>query len=93
MPTAAASGSGEPPEWSDYVDEETLPRSGLLEQRAAADAPRSVVVLCQHPGGAPLSAGVRGSPDLVVVVADGALSSEVLREVYGWTIALRLQVT
>jgi hypothetical protein len=28
------------------------------EQRAQGDAPRSVVVLCRHPGGAPLSAGV-----------------------------------
>jgi hypothetical protein len=27
--------------------------------RAQADAPRSVVVLCRHPGGAPLSASVR----------------------------------
>jgi hypothetical protein len=31
MPTAAASGSGEPPERSDYGAQRTLPRSGLLE--------------------------------------------------------------
>jgi hypothetical protein len=41
MPTAAASGSGEPPEESDYCGKETLPRSGLLEQAVAADRDRA----------------------------------------------------
>jgi hypothetical protein len=39
MPTAAASGSGEPPERSDYDAQRTLPRSGLLEPSHAADRP------------------------------------------------------
>ena len=37
MPALAASGSGEPPQRSDYCGEETLPRSGLLEPGAAAE--------------------------------------------------------
>jgi hypothetical protein len=41
MPTAAASGSGEPPEQSDYCGKETLPRSGLLEPLIAADRPQA----------------------------------------------------
>jgi hypothetical protein len=37
MPTATASGSGEPPERSDYDAHRTLPRSGLLELCIAAE--------------------------------------------------------
>jgi hypothetical protein len=39
MPTATASGSGEPLEWSDYDDGATLPRSGLLEHLVKACQP------------------------------------------------------
>ena len=37
MPTAAASGSGEPLEPSNYCGKETLPRSGLLEHGARGE--------------------------------------------------------
>jgi hypothetical protein len=42
MPALAASGSGEPPQRSDYCGEKTLPRSGLLEPLRAADAREAV---------------------------------------------------
>jgi hypothetical protein len=55
MSTTAASGSGEPPAGRDYGGDKILPRSGLLEPQRAADAPISVVLLCWHRAGAPLT--------------------------------------
>jgi hypothetical protein len=55
MPRAAASGSGEPLERSDYRDGATLPRSGLLEQRHAGDAQQRRCACCC----VPLMPGVR----------------------------------
>jgi hypothetical protein len=46
MPTAAASGSGEPPEPSNYDAQRTLPRSGLLEHRVAADPQQRRCACC-----------------------------------------------
>ena len=39
MQTSAASGLGEPLEWSDYCDGAILPRSGLLEPIAGPERP------------------------------------------------------
>jgi hypothetical protein len=55
MSATAASGSGEPPEGRDYGGEETLPRSGLLEQAHAAE--RATASL-RAAVARPLSAGV-----------------------------------
>jgi hypothetical protein len=61
MSTAAASGSGEPLERSNYRDGATLPRSGLLEPPVRADRRKRASRACGSLGALRLGGGSTGA--------------------------------